>query len=236
MAMGMSSIIAKPSACDGLHVISSASAASKKPSLASKPSFHPLRSVNHQHGFYHYNLSFMKQDQRKLPMSMSISCSSQPIPPPAAPSSSFPGLPGKGWLIGIALSFFLPFMTNKWGPLLLLKKEVDSTLEKVEQTVEVLEKVVEEVEKVAEEVEAQLPEGQLKNAVAMLEHAAEQADKTAHLVDDTIHRVEKLEEEIESRVESELAKAKQKQTNEVAKTAKGGTSIIRKGGNQEKEI
>lgn len=45
-----------------------------------------------------------------------------------------------------------------------------------------------------------------------------------------------MEEEIESRVESELAKAKQKQTNEVAKTAKGGTSIIRKGGNQEKEI
>ncbi|CAI9778052.1 unnamed protein product [Fraxinus pennsylvanica] len=126
--------------------------------------------------------------------------------------NSFPGAPLpsqppsnslRKWILGIALTIILPFVTNKWGPLLKLKNEVDTAVETIEQITEVVEKTAEVVDKVAENIADHLPEGgKFRNTVDFIENVAETAAKDARLVGDIIDKVQGVEEDVESIVVS----------------------------------
>ncbi|CAA2956797.1 uncharacterized protein LOC111408726 isoform X2 [Olea europaea var. sylvestris] len=107
------------------------------------------------------------------------------------------------WILGIVVAIFLPFATNKWGPLLIFKNEVDTAMETIEQITEVVEKTAEVVDKVAENIADHLPEGgKFRKTVDFIENVAETTAKDAHLVEDIIDKVQGVEEDVESIVES----------------------------------
>ncbi|XP_022894252.1 uncharacterized protein LOC111408727 isoform X1 [Olea europaea var. sylvestris] len=118
--------------------------------------------------------------------------------PSQPPSNSL-----RKWILGIVVAIFLPFATNKWGPLLIFKSEVDTAMETIEQITEVVEKTAEVVDKVAENIADHLPEGgKFRKTVDFIENVAETTAKDAHLVEDIIDKVQGVEEDVESIVES----------------------------------
>jgi uncharacterized protein Yka (UPF0111/DUF47 family) len=136
------------------------------------------------------------------------------LPGPPLPSDPSHGS-WKAWIFGMIVTVILPFLGNKWGPLLKLKSEVDETANKVEAIAEAVEKVAEQVDKVAEEVADDLPAGgKLKEAVTLIENLAEQTAKTAHLVDETIEKVEEVEEQVESLIETETQEETKKRNRD----------------------
>ncbi|XP_059454824.1 uncharacterized protein LOC132185025 [Corylus avellana] len=143
---------------------------------------------------------------------------------PGAPLPSDPS-PGswKVWIFGMIATVIIPFLGNKWGPLLKLKREVDAAADRVEAVAEAIEKVAEQVDKVAEDIGDDLPAGgKLKEAVTVIEHLAEKAAKDAQLVDDTIEKFEEVEKQVESLIEplTEEAKPMPKEAKVVSKEAK----------------
>uniref|UniRef100_A0A2N9J0V0 Uncharacterized protein n=1 Tax=Fagus sylvatica TaxID=28930 RepID=A0A2N9J0V0_FAGSY len=101
-------------------------------------------------------------------------------PGPSIPSN--PSNPGqwKVWIVGVIASVILPFFGIKFGPLLKIKKEVDTMVQTAEDVVEAVEKVAEEVDKVAEEIKERLPAGgKLRVAVTYIENVAERTAKDA---------------------------------------------------------
>ncbi|KAL0438173.1 UNVERIFIED_CONTAM: hypothetical protein Slati_2300300 [Sesamum latifolium] len=103
--------------------------------------------------------------------------------PPQPPSSSL------SWILGIVLTIILPFVGNKWGPLLKFKTEVDTAIETIEEIVEVVEKVAEVVDKVAEGISDDLPDdGKLKKAMDVVEDVAEKTAQDARTVGDAIDK------------------------------------------------
>ncbi|KAG5543915.1 hypothetical protein RHGRI_016617 [Rhododendron griersonianum] len=111
-----------------------------------------------------------------------------------------PGLPSgppsnswKSWILGAVITIILPFITHKWGPLLQITKEIETTVETVDQVVEVIEEVAEGVEKVADEIGNELAEGgKLRGAFDSIENAARKAANGAHLVEEVDKEVEEL--------------------------------------------
>ncbi|KAK6115017.1 hypothetical protein DH2020_007286 [Rehmannia glutinosa] len=71
---------------------------------------------------------------------------------PNAPLPSQPPSSSLRWILGIVLTIILPFASNKWGPLLNIKQEVDTTVETIEEIVDIVEKMAEVVDKVAENI------------------------------------------------------------------------------------
>ncbi|XP_062157614.1 uncharacterized protein LOC133865257 [Alnus glutinosa] len=137
---------------------------------------------------------------------------------PGAPLPSNPS-PGswKVWIFGMIATVILPFLGNKWGPLLRLKRQVDTAANTVEAVAEIIEKVAEKVDKVAEDVADHLPAGgRLREAATLIEHLAEETAKGAHLVDEAIEKVEEVERQVESLIEplTEEAKPMPKEANE----------------------
>ncbi|XP_010266764.1 PREDICTED: uncharacterized protein LOC104604195 [Nelumbo nucifera] len=117
--------------------------------------------------------------------------------PSGSPSNSW-----RSWIFGILVTIVLPFLKNKWAPLLTLKKEVDTVVDTIENVVTVVEKVAEEVEKVADEVADKLPEGgKLREAVCAVEHIAKEAAKDAQMAGDFIDKVEEVEKDVEALIE-----------------------------------
>jgi hypothetical protein len=111
-------------------------------------------------------------------------------PGPSIPSN--PSNPGqwKVWIVGVIASVILPFFGIKFGPLLKIKKEVDTMVQTAEDVVEAVETVAEEVDKVAEEIKERLPAGgKLRVAVTYIENVAERTAKDAQMVDDIIDKV-----------------------------------------------
>ncbi|XP_030542704.1 uncharacterized protein LOC115749850 isoform X2 [Rhodamnia argentea] len=121
-------------------------------------------------------------------------------PVPHLPSDPSPSS-WKFWVLGVFVSFILPFWRNKWGPLWKLKNEVEAVVEKADHVTEFVEEMAEKVEHVAEEVAEHLPDGKLKDAVTLVEHLAETADKDAHLAGDIIDKVEEVEKDVDSFME-----------------------------------
>lgn len=121
-----------------------------------------------------------------------------PLPSEPPPSDSW-----NGWILGAVLTFVLPFLANKWGPLLKIKDEVDTAVQTVENVVDAVEKVAEQVEKVAEDIAEGLPAGKLKNAVTFIENVADQIDDTAEVVGDAIDKVQEVGDQIESALDGE---------------------------------
>ncbi|XP_011069620.1 uncharacterized protein LOC105155443 [Sesamum indicum] len=117
--------------------------------------------------------------------------------PPQPPSSSL------SWILGIVLTIILPFVGNKWGPLLKFKTEVDTAIETIEEIVEVVEKVAEVVDKVAEDISGDLPDdGKLKKVVDAVEDVAEKTAQDARTVGDAIDKFQDVEEKVENIVET----------------------------------
>ncbi|KAL4309611.1 hypothetical protein GQ457_01G027510 [Hibiscus cannabinus] len=118
---------------------------------------------------------------------------------------SIPSNPGawKLWVLGILLSIALPFWRSKSGPLLKLKDEVETVIDKVEAVTDyaeklaeqveevtgVAEKVSEEMEKVADEIGNHLPEGRLKDALEIVEHTAQNTAEGARFTGEFINKV-----------------------------------------------
>lgn len=130
-------------------------------------------------------LQYDSRDQRK---SFLVCANTAPgVPPPASgpPSSSHP----MSWVIGLVVSFILPFFTNKWGPLWVIKNKLETTVQTVEDIVEAVEKVAERVDEIAEDIADDLPQGKLRDLVELVEHVAEKTHKTADSLDNVIDKV-----------------------------------------------
>ncbi|KAL1814068.1 hypothetical protein ACET3Z_024133 [Daucus carota] len=137
------------------------------------------------------------------------------VPPevdiPALPTSiGIPGLPDswQAWVMGAVVTIGLPFLTNKWGPLLGWMEKLKGILQTTENIAEAVEDIAGKVDKMAEDIEAGLPEGQLKNALHNVELAAEEIARDADRIDQLIDKVQEMEEKFEDMVEesNELAK------------------------------
>ncbi|KAL2467863.1 uncharacterized protein Fot_51388 [Forsythia ovata] len=123
--------------------------------------------------------------------------------PSQAPSNSL-----KNWILGIVLTIVFPFLTNKWGPLLKIKNEVDTAVETIEEITEVVEKAAEVVDKVAENIADHLPEGgKFRKTIDFIENVAEKTAKDAQLVEDIINKIQEVEGDVESIVGSLNGKA-----------------------------
>ncbi|KAK6114815.1 hypothetical protein DH2020_007084 [Rehmannia glutinosa] len=124
--------------------------------------------------------------------------------PSGPPSNSHP----MSWILGLVVSFVLPFFTNKWGPLWVLKNRISNAVQTVEDIVEAVEKVAEEVDKIAEDIADDLPQGKLRNLVELVENMAEKTAKTADCLDNVIDKVQEAEDQVDDIVESLAKKPK----------------------------
>ncbi|KAL3638797.1 hypothetical protein CASFOL_016704 [Castilleja foliolosa] len=132
-------------------------------------------------------------------------------PSPSGPPSSHP----MGWIIGIVVSLVLPFFTNKWGPLWVLRNRIMNAVQSVEDIVEAVEKVAEKVDEIAEDIGDDLPQGKLKDLVHLVENMAEKTAKTADCIDNVIDKVQEVEDQVEKRiVDQSQAKKTQKAPEE----------------------
>ncbi|KAK9067086.1 hypothetical protein SSX86_014410 [Deinandra increscens subsp. villosa] len=105
-----------------------------------------------------------------------------PLPPAGSPSGSW-----RNWIVGIVLTIVLPFCTNKWGPLLVLKNKVDNVVNTAEYMAETLEAVAEKVDKVIDSITDDLPQtSQLRKTLEAIDAVAEGVAKTAHIADTII--------------------------------------------------
>lgn len=137
-------------------------------------------------------------------------------PPPEAPlPSGSPSGSTRNWIVGIVLTFILPFFTHKWGPWLLLKSKFDQKIETTEHVVKAIENVAERVDKVIDSITDDLPDSNLKKALEHLDEIAEGVAKSAHAADDIIIKVEEAEDKIES-----LIHLKNSKENEIPKENK----------------
>ncbi|CAA2956795.1 Hypothetical predicted protein [Olea europaea subsp. europaea] len=114
-----------------------------------------------------------------------VYCVDPAVPPPCGPPFNL-----LNWILGFTVTVVLPFFSRKWGSLLKLKNEVETTVETIEHVADAVEKVAEEVEKVAEDIADDLPKGgKLRNMVDFVEHMAEEIAKDAHQVEVFIDKV-----------------------------------------------
>lgn len=131
----------------------------------------------------------LQYDSRDARKSFVVRANTAPGVPPAAsgpPSSS--GHP-MSWIIGMVVSFILPFFSSKWGPLWVIKNKLENAVQTVEDIVEAVEKVAENVDKIAEDIADDLPQGKLRDLVEKVEKMAEKTAKTADCLDDVIDKV-----------------------------------------------
>ncbi|KAK9067087.1 hypothetical protein SSX86_014411 [Deinandra increscens subsp. villosa] len=132
-----------------------------------------------------------------------------PLPPAGSPSGSL-----RNWIVGIVLTFVLPFCTHKWGPLLVLKNKVDNVVNTAEYMVETLEAVAEKVDKVIDSITDDLPQtSELRKTLEAIDAVVEGVAKTAHIADNIIDQVEEVEDKLESLI---LKEAKDKAPKQVA--------------------
>lgn len=134
-----------------------------------------------------------------------------PPPPVGSPSGSW-----KNWVIGILMTFIVPLVTTKGGPIKLLLQKVDHIVDTAEHITDIVEAVADKVDKVVEELGDELPEtSQIKKTLDYIEDVAERVEKDAHTAGDFIDKVQEMEDKIEDMMQPVLEEAK-----EVAKEAK----------------
>ncbi|XP_051139704.1 uncharacterized protein LOC127257362 [Andrographis paniculata] len=140
-----------------------------------------------------------------------------PVPAPPMPSGPPSCNNPMSWVLGFVVSIILPFFTNKWGPLWVVKNRIENAVQTVENIVEAVEKVAEEVDKIAEDIAEDLPQGKLRDLVEMVEHVAEKTAKTADCLDNVIDKVQEDVENVEDVVESIANKPKQNMVESIDK-------------------
>ncbi|KAG6435956.1 hypothetical protein SASPL_100837 [Salvia splendens] len=120
----------------------------------------------------------------------------------------------RSWILGLVVSFILPFFTNKWGPLWVIKNKLENAVQTVENIVEAVEKVADSVDKIAEDIADDLPEGsKLRDLVEKVESLAEKTAKTADSLDDVIDKVQEAGDHVDdivcaTKAESDLLQQK----------------------------
>ncbi|CAA0827878.1 Unknown protein [Striga hermonthica] len=128
------------------------------------------------------------------------------VPGAPLPSTPPPNSHPLSWIIGVLISLMLPFFTNKWGPLWVVKNRIENAVQRVEDVVEAVEKVAGKIDEIAEDIADDLPQGKLKDLVEMVENVAEKTAKTADSLDNVIDKAQEAEDRLEEIVAESLAK------------------------------
>ncbi|KVH98520.1 hypothetical protein Ccrd_023257 [Cynara cardunculus var. scolymus] len=114
----------------------------------------------------------------------------------------------KNWIIGILMTFIIPLVTTKGGPIKLLLQKVDQIVDTAEHITDIVEAVADKVDKVVEEIEDDLPEGsQIKKTLDYIESVAERVEKDAHIAGDFIDKVQEMQDKMEDMMEPVLEEA-----------------------------
>ncbi|KAH6824137.1 hypothetical protein C2S53_019523 [Perilla frutescens var. hirtella] len=161
--------------------------------LHNPPKSMPIFNSKHKLGFQHLRIlhNHGNDDTRKFIV--------YSVEPGASPSGPPPNI--LSWVVAAAIAVVIPFISQKWGPL--IKSKVESALQTAEDVAEAVEKVAGGVEKVAENIAENLPaSGKLREAVDFVEKIAERTAKDAGAVDDFIDKVQEEEEKAKALAES----------------------------------
>ncbi|CAI9303034.1 unnamed protein product [Lactuca saligna] len=139
-----------------------------------------------------------------------ISKSSNITPPPGVPlPSGSPSGSMIGWVLCIVLTFVVPFITRKWGPLIALKNRVDTAVDMAEHIAEVMEDVAGKVDKVIDTITDDLPEdSKLRKKLEAIDELIEGVAMSAHIANDIIDKVEEAEGKLESLILSQANEEK----------------------------
>nr|XP_043638545.1 uncharacterized protein LOC122609581 [Erigeron canadensis] len=178
-----------------------------KPMLR-KPFLKNKEVARNLHGNSLRSLHYLSMSSMNMHTSNFVRQSNNISPPPEAPlPSGSPSGSLRNWIVGMVLTFILPFFTHKWGSLLLLKNKVDKNIETTEHVVKDIESVAERVDKVLDSITDDLPnDSKLKKALVALDEIVEGVAKGAHVADDIIIKVEEAKGKIESLIEKENSK------------------------------
>ncbi|XP_076924139.1 uncharacterized protein LOC143586482 [Bidens hawaiensis] len=163
---------------------------------------------NKEHAWNLLDKSFINLNMSKTPQTTKFVRHSNVNPPPEAPlPSGSPSGSLRNWIVGMVLTFVLPFFTHKWGSLLLPKNKVDQKIETTEHVVKIVEHAAERADKVLDSITEDLPkDSQLKKALEFVDEIAEGVAKSAHVADEIINKVEEAEDKPESFVTHENSK------------------------------
>ncbi|XP_076909639.1 uncharacterized protein LOC143566991 [Bidens hawaiensis] len=159
------------------------------------------------HGFGTRSLRY---DPMKIIPRRSFVVRSNVTPPPGVPlPSGSPSGSMRNWIVGIVITFVLPFCTHKWGPLLVLKNRVDNVVDTAEYIMETIEAVAEKVDNVIDHITDDLPENStLRKTMEAVDELVEGVAKSAHIANNIIDKVEEVEDKLESMI---LNEAKEKE-------------------------
>ncbi|KAI3726265.1 hypothetical protein L1987_66062 [Smallanthus sonchifolius] len=138
------------------------------------------------------------------------------IPPPGVPLPSGPPSGSmRNWIVGIVLTFVLPFCTHKWGPLLVLRNKVDNVVNTAEYIMETIEAVAEKVDDVIDNITDDLPkDSELRKRLEAIDVVVEGVAKSAHVANDIIDKVEEVEDKLGSLILDEVKEEVPKQVVE----------------------
>ncbi|KAJ9560559.1 hypothetical protein OSB04_005719 [Centaurea solstitialis] len=140
--------------------------------------------------------------------SMVVYANADPAGTPTPPPAGSPPGSWKNWAIGILMTFIIPLVTTKGGPIKLLLQKVDQIVDTAERITDMVEAVADKVDKVVEEIEDDLPEGsQIKKTLDYIESVAERVEKDAHVAGDFIDKVQEMQDKMEDIMEPVLEEA-----------------------------
>ncbi|KAI7746012.1 hypothetical protein M8C21_005352, partial [Ambrosia artemisiifolia] len=195
------------------RLIGCSSISSTRPSLnytsfsynpASQASFSKNKDLS-CYGFHGFNSRSLQFDPMVTLPRRSFVIRNNITPPPGVPlPSGSPSGSMRNWIVGIVLTFVLPFCTHKWGPLLLIKNKVDNVVNTAEYIMETIESVAEKVDNVIDNITDDLPENSsLRKTMEAVDELVEGVAKSAHIANDIIDKVEEVEDRLESLILNE---------------------------------
>ncbi|KAI3513718.1 hypothetical protein L1887_21057 [Cichorium endivia] len=174
--------------------------------LTKRPFLKSNKSAWNLHGRNCRSLQYLSMSMNLQRATLVRQSNINPPPEPPLPSGS-PSGSLRNWIVGLVLTFILPFFTHKWGSWLLLKNQVDQKIEATEHVVKAVESAADKLDKVIDGITDDLPDGsKLKKALEFLDEIAEGVAKTAHVADDFINKVEETEDKLESLIHRENSK------------------------------
>ncbi|KAI3785036.1 hypothetical protein L1987_44145 [Smallanthus sonchifolius] len=184
-------------------------------SISTRPRLHFTSTSQYLASFSKNNRSRSLQYDPMIPP-RSFVIRNNITPPPGVPLPSGPPSGSmRNWIVGIVLTFVLPFCTHKWGPLLVLRNKVDNVVNTAEYIMETIEAVAEKVDNVIDNITDDLPEdSELRKRLEAIDVVVEGVAKNAHIANDIIDKVEEVEDKLESLILDEVKEEVPKQVKE----------------------
>ncbi|KAI3758274.1 hypothetical protein L6452_05832 [Arctium lappa] len=134
--------------------------------------------------------------------------------PPPTPSSP-PSSSWKNWVIGCLITFIVPSITTKGGPIKVFMNKFDHLVDTAEEISDVVEAVADKVDKVAEKLSDDMPEGsKIKDTLEFIEKVAERLEKDAETAGDLIDKVQEMQDKIEDILEPILDESEESEEEE----------------------